>query len=205
MQGPRAWRGCSFNQCWGLIKWLRKQSHKPPFLSIHSGAPKMASRFKRLPGKDRRYLDTTTGIDISRRQYDNFKRFKDELKPKDIATKARQRQKQQRYQGLVDDFQTKQADKGVQLSKREIRNSEDFKSLFKQLNTVTKKQQKLKSGDTSPKTRKQLNDETVKLLTKLGRRDGIPGWVPVGFSDRFRKGKLKSPANLPKAYRFKAI
>lgn len=162
----------------------------------------MADRFKRLPGTSRNYLDTQTGKIVSRRQRDNILRAEGKIKTKDIPTKARQRQKQARYQSLIDNYIAKKRDDGVILSKKAARESTEFKSLFRQLNSVAKTKQK--ATDTL-KSRKRLNEKMIKLLTALGRRDDIPGWVPVGFSDRFRKGKLKSPANLPKAFRFKGV
>lgn len=53
-----------------------------------------------------------------------------------------------------------------------------------------------------PREMTQADELKVReALIALGRREGIPDWVPVGFSDRRRSGRLRSPANLPARFR----
>lgn len=175
-----------------------------------------ASRFRRLSGASRRYLDTTTGLTVSRRQRDVLQ----SLEPGGIAritdlTKLAERRRQmKRYQSLVDDYQDKLESQGKQLNKQAIRTDKEFKNLVRDLNKITKEKASVsrpgkkprKKGGGKPseaelRAERRANDKLKKLLIKLGRRQGIADWVPVGWSDAFRAGRIKSRANLPKHFR----
>lgn len=49
-------------------------------------------------------------------------------------------------------------------------------------------------------TSEEAAERTKLALIALGRREGIPDWVPVGASDRFRSGKIR-PNRIPAKYR----
>jgi hypothetical protein len=168
----------------------------------------MASKFTRTGGTARRYIDPATGKDISRRQYDKLKKAAGTYKRvTDVVKLAEQRRKQARYNSLAAEYQAKMAAKGKAMKLGDIRKSDTFKNAVTELKRANKARNKIAKAERAgkPATKEELaksNARLKKILEKLGRREGIPAWVPVGFSDRYRQGKLKSPANLPKAYRF---
>jgi hypothetical protein len=176
-----------------------------------------STRFKRLPGAARRYLDLATGLEVSRRQRDILMDLEGGGRQRvtDVVKLAERRRQMKRYQSLVDDYQDKLAAQGKQLNRQAIRTDKEFKALVKDLNKLTKqreisktrpgKKPSKKSGgkvtDADLRAERRANDKLKKLLIELGRRQGIADWVPVGWSDAFRAGRIKSRANLPKHLR----
>lgn len=47
----------------------------------------------------------------------------------------------------------------------------------------------------------EAEQRAKQILETLGRRDGIPSWVPVGMSDDFRRGQFRRPQQLPRQFR----
>lgn len=157
--------------------------------------------WSRLPGSSRKYINVQTGQVLSRRQFDKVAQAAGARKSLDIAEKAKRRTKQARYQDLVEDYIAQQKAKGKTITKRQARTSQEFKSLIKDLKSTSKSAPKKLSGDKLIEFRRRQNKKKLKILKELGRRDGLPDWLPVGFSDRFRTGKIVKRSDLPKEWR----
>lgn len=189
----------------------------------------MAARFTRLPGTARNYRDNVTGIVYSRRQLDAIKRGIDEIRtiegakikaPKGAAAPIKpmsgerlqqQRAAQHRYNAIVKDYKAKLKAEGKLLEKENVRSRKELKALLDELKKASKKQKAAKQGARESqserdfrryeKLSKKANNELRRVLEKMGRREGVPKWLPVGFSEKFRKGEIKTRADLPKKWR----
>lgn len=157
--------------------------------------------WRRVPGTSRQYINVATGQKVSRRQYDKFATAAGVRQPLDIAEKAKRRVKQARYQDLVEDFVAQKKSQGIKITKRQARSSKELKGLLGDLKKASKPAPKKLSGEKLLDYRRKQNRKKLNLLKKLGRRDGLPDWLPVGFSDRFRTGKIVKRSDLPKEWR----
>lgn len=173
-----------------------------------------AKRFIRLPGTARRYLDTVTGKDISDRQRVKIAKEQGLIKRLDIARKANENRYRQEYRSRVASRVKELQSQGITnaagkpIGKRDVMRDPEFKRLNKEARKSRQVAKKIlaKYGDAadfSDLTEKQIaalkkNQESMRAFLKyIGRRNGIPDWVPVGESDSFRRGKIKSPSDLP--------
>lgn len=163
---------------------------------------RLMAGWRRLPGSSRRYIGPgTPAAGISRRQYDKIAAAAGARKPLDIVAQAKNRVKTSRYKDLVADFITQKKSQGVVLKPSQARQSAEMKSIVKQLKAANKPAPKKLTGDALLNYRRAKNKKLLKILKELGRRDGLPDWLPVGFSDAYRRGKIVSPANLPQGWR----
>lgn len=152
---------------------------------------------------DRSYL-TPTGERISYRQYRNRLTAAGQVKPLDVARLANQRRKQRQYNSDIQRItdakkrvihneienaraagrmnEAEQAERRLRRIKREVIES----------GTRAEAMQMLRAHAHKPT---EFDKEQTKLaLTLLGRREGIPDWVPVGGSDSWRQGRFKHAA-----------
>jgi uncharacterized protein YukE len=146
--------------------------------------------FKRERGGTRGYI-APNGQRLSRRQYDKLAHAvagKASISPQRQAIQTRA---QRNYNRLLSQRARELRQEGKTVNKAEIRKTEDFKQLIRDLKA------KDKPGEHS----QRVNDRRRSALEKIGARQGIPEWVPVGLSDRYRKGKLRRD-RIPKGYRF---
>jgi hypothetical protein len=154
----------------------------------------------RLPGADRRYHNSDTGETLSRRQYDKMREFEGERSKFDKTRLAKQVVAQKKYNNRLKSYVQAERSKGREITKSQARTSAELKAInkdFKKLHKVVgtdKNGRPILFRDT-PEGRTHLRDD----LVKLGRRNGIPNWVPPGLSDRYRQGKLR-PSRVPKKF-----
>ncbi len=103
--------------------------------------------YKRLPGSARQYVNISTGEVFSRRQYDKI--------AASVKAAPVRKGSMVRYNRMVSDFQAyMKREHGIEMTRREVRQSADMKSIVKDL----------RSKDTSPDGKK------AKALVRLGRR-----------------------------------
>lgn len=96
--------------------------------------------FLKVPGKARRYVNTKTGVEISRRQFNKLVPSK-----KRYASNAAFQHKINLYKRLRDDFMRKQESEGNKLTRRQAMNSAALKKIVRALRSkdVRKKAQAL--------------------------------------------------------------
>lgn len=82
--------------------------------------------------------------------------------------------------------------------RRDAIQSTDRKDALKTLSEL-KLDRETKAGNRYYKT-KEENDRARDALKVLGRRDGIPDWVPVGMSGKAKAGKLRQ-SRIPARFR----
>ena len=166
-----------------------------------------SSRFIRLPGTARKYLDTVTGREISRRQRDAIA---DEIQIRtkmEASRKAANKRALSEYRSLVDTRLRALQNEGKSVKLKDVMTDKTFKQEIKELKKANKKLKKLKSkgaADTDRDTVAAYREaQRLKraLLEKSGRREGIPSWVPPGWSDKYRAGVIQSPKDIPRNLR----
>lgn len=171
-----------------------------------------AKRFIRLPGSARRYLDTVTGKEISDRQRVNISREAGLIKRLDIARKANETRYRKEYQSRVASRVEQLRSQGLNVGKRDVMRDPEFKRLNKEARQSRAAAKKILrdytgASDFSDLTPKQIaalkrNQDAMRSFLKfIGRRNGIPDWVPVGESDAYRKGRIKVPSDLSKRWK----
>lgn len=164
------------------------------------------ARFIRQKGANRSYLDLDTGLIISQRQKEKLTRERGTLKPLDPVKLSELRRSRKTYNSLIADVVSLREDK----IRDEIENAiydGDFakaKALEKKSRTITREvmnDPEIKRAIRDLKTAgegKAGQEQRKRALKVLGRRKGIPDWVPPGGSDSFRLGKLRKD-RLPKS------
>lgn len=153
-------------------------------------AAKTLPGFKRLPGASRRY-STPTGAVISDRQYRKVVEAQGAKGTFSAQRQAIQVRAQRQYNRLLSKAATRAREEGRPASKADIRKSAEFKQAVQDVQERRRKGQPYTEAQEARKRR---------ALETLGYREGIPAWVPVGLSDRYRAGKLRK-SRIPKAYR----
>jgi hypothetical protein len=170
--------------------------------------------WKRLPGTSRRYQDEETGQILSDRQYRKMRELLGQRKHFDLPRLAKQRRAQQRYNDLVKQFsqhiietaeaQLSEAERlleegGIEdagfIDEDEVYDYiEEALTMKRRAKRTTMRHADFRRAIRTLKDRtpgKEANDRRIEALKLLGRREGIPDWVPEGMSDRFRRGKLR--------------
>lgn len=163
----------------------------------------------REPGTARTYIDLDTGTRLSRRAYDKMRELEGARTRYDLPRLARQQRAQQKYNDLVRQYSEAELDEverlleeaQFQIDEGMIDDEDEAKTLlddlFKRKRTAKKRAREnpvFKRAIRELKTRgnsKAANDKRIAALKVLGRRGGIPDWVPEGMSDRYRAGKLR--------------
>lgn len=154
--------------------------------------------WSRLKGAARRYQSPAGDI-IADRQYRKIVGNAGARTSFDAPRLERQRAAQQQYNRLLSQAAARARQEGGAGSpgatKAELRKSQAFKQ------TVTDIKQHRKRGRVWSQA---SEDKKRRALETLGYRAGIPAWVPVGLSDKFRAGKLRRD-RIPKAWRPGAV
>lgn len=146
--------------------------------------------YKRLPGANRRYATPGGGV-ISDRQYRRIAHATAGKAPVTPERLAIQTRAQRNYNRLLSQRTRELRQEGQSVTKQQVRKSDELKQIVRDL----------KAKDRPGQHSQAVNDRRRSALEKIGARQGIPEWVPVGLSDRYRKGKLRRN-RIPKAYRF---
>lgn len=155
----------------------------------------------RLPGSSRNYQNDQTGEVLSRRQYDSMQELFGERKLMPPKRLHEQRLAQHRYNERRKHFQSDQSTKlGRPVTYKEASTSKELKKITKQLKSLDKVVGRDKHGKPillrdTPEGRRMLRED----LKQLGRRRGIPDWVPPGLSDKFHQKKLRKD-RIPKKW-----
>lgn len=171
------------------------------------------ARFSRLPGSARRYRDNETGQEISDRQRKKILEARGEIKRINIVLKHDLAKQRREYQKIVESrFRALQSQTGQTPSKRAIMADPELKAIVKNTKKQRRKISKIKRRmPGKPLSQMALTKEDIAILREhneamkrflkfIGRRDGIPDWVPVGASAEFRAGKLRR-TRLPAKWR----
>jgi len=144
--------------------------------------------YKREAGGARGYI-TPTGARISRRQYDKIAHAVAgvaKMSPQRYARQVRAQRQVNRNLEALARVKRAGAVPGEKVSKIDLRKSEEFKRASRDI--------KARGRSAEAEGRRKG------ALKTLGLRQGIPDWVPVGLSDRYRAGKLRRD-HIPKAWR----
>ena len=156
--------------------------------------------WKRLPGTSRQYKSASTGLVLPDRQYRKFREFMGERATFTKTRLVQQREKQEVYNHRLKNYVQYQNTIGKKVTKGEARKSPEFKRISRELTDLNrvvgydKKGKAIRLRDT-PEGRLKLRDD----LIALGRRQGIPSWVPPGLSDAWKKGNLR-PSRIAKKW-----
>lgn len=178
--------------------------------------------FRRVPGPARRY-ETLGGATVSYREY--RKRLEaagkvERLGPVELANRRRS---QRAFNDIVSQMVKvrREALSNAIENAEEMGDDDTADELRDELRTiksrVIKAPERKEALKTLARTSKRGKREIVggrlryknpadelaarEALIALGRREGVPDWVPVGFSDRARSGRIRSPAQLPRRFR----
>lgn len=172
--------------------------------------------FRREAGSGRGYI-TPEGDRISYREYRNRLEglgLVERLEPLELAN---QRQKQAAFNDVVRQMAKvrresleRQAEAAEEIGDDEA--AEEYRELAKRtkseaIRSPARKEalQDLKTFGHDRVTRRgqrrlrtpEAEERVRRALETLGRREGIPEWVPVGASDKFKRGELKRPRSRP--------
>lgn len=156
--------------------------------------------YRREPGTARGYI-SPTGERISYRQYRADVTAADLVTHLDAVDLANARRKQTAFNDIINQM--------AKVRRRSLDNvienataagdpelaaelAEERRTLKSQLIKSDARKEALRDlkkfghGDSA-----EARERTKLALIALGRREGVPDWVPVGGSDRFRSGKLR--------------
>lgn len=166
-------------------------------------------RFRRVGGTSRNYVDTVTGKQYSRRQYDKLSE-KERRAP--AKTKERVKKEAAKRAVYVDQIQSRTdmlRKQGVKvqvkhkngtiterlISRGDVRNQAETKELIRELKKKeVREKYKVgrKKGRDKPRTTEQ-NKRLKDLLKRMGLREGIPDYVKPGDSGKWlHKQALKA-------------
>jgi hypothetical protein len=160
-----------------------------------------------VPGDTARRYRGPNGELISYRQYRNLLERGGQVHRLDIVSLANQRRKQHAFNDIIDQLakvRTRQIENLIEHAE-EIGDDEVISELEQQLRYVRTEAIRSPARKEALQTLKKyghrkhdgrynnVQDELKvrEALIALGRREGIPDWVPVGGSDRFRSGRLR--------------
>jgi predicted CopG family antitoxin len=161
--------------------------------------------FRREAGTARGYV-TPTGERVSYRQYRALLKTAGRVEPLDLATLANRRVKQAAYNDVVKravERKRDQIEKAIEFAEEmgEDETVEDLQDELRTLKSATMKSAEFKDAlqtikrrppkNSTPAERFEFEQSKKDALVLLGRRNGIPDWVPVGMSDRKRSGSLR--------------
>lgn len=149
-------------------------------------AAKTLPGFRREKGAARGYVNIETGERLSRRQYDKLVSAQGQHGKLDAQREAIHVRSQRNYNRLLSDYVEQRRRTGKPITKSEARKSDEMKRIIRDIKA---------KGSSAEAERKRRT-----ALELTGNRQGIPEWVPVGLSDKYRKGKLRR-SRIPKAYR----
>jgi hypothetical protein len=121
-------------------------------------------------------LNTKTGEILPRRQYEKLVTAAGTRKPISPQQYTAFTRGYRQYRQIVEDYVKFEKSKGNSIKIGDARKSPEIKLVITDL-----------------RTRKP--DRMKRALTFIGRRQGIPDWVPVGQSDAYRQGNLKAPVS----------
>lgn len=172
----------------------------------------MATRlpgYRRLAGSARKYA-TPTGETITYRAYRKALEAAGAVQHLDPADLANVRRRQRDFKDIVDQMvkvRAKELDARIEYAE-ELGEEEELEDLREERRTL--RRSVIQSGVRKnaladlKKHHHKKNPEsfeaTVNALKALGRRGGIPDWVPPDLSDAFRRGKLRRD-RLPAAFK----
>jgi len=149
--------------------------------------------YQRIPGTARNYVNTSTGAIITDRQYRKLGAKAPPVSPRRRAIQVRA---QRNYNRLLNDYVKEQRAHGatsinskgqvVPLTKADARKRAEMKQIIADI--------KISAQTPAGEARRRA------ALTAAGLRKGIPEWVPVGLSGRYKAGKLRRD-RIPKAFR----
>lgn len=166
----------------------------------------MAARlagFQRRPGTAREYV-TPEGEVISYRQYRRrLVETPGGVRPLGPVELANVRRKRQAFKNIIDQIakvRTAAIDQRIEIAE-ELGDEEEAEDLRAERRTVRREAIKSPTRKAALKELKRYGHardaegqaRAKEALTALGRREGIPDWVPVGASDRYRAGQLRRP------------
>ena len=164
--------------------------------------------YKRFPGAARQYV-TPDGEVISYRAYRNRLSAAELIQALDPVRLANARHARRQFQNIVNTIfnqRKEELEARIEYAK-EIGDDEEAEALQDELRTL--KSDIIKSPERK-NALKQLTanahkkdpasmQATKDALVALGRRGGIPDWVPPGLSDKFRHGTLRR-GRIPKEF-----
>lgn len=183
----------------------------------------MATRkpgFRRLPGPGRRYV-SPAGEEISYRAYRDIlerERLVQRLGAVELANARLRRREFQQIVNQMAKVQAEALDRAIAEGERAGLPRPELDLLKKQRRTVrqtairsperksaidvlreTNKQRTMSGGRRTYRS-SEAEERTKRALIALGRREGIPDWVPVGYSDQFKRGSFRR-SNVPRRFR----
>lgn len=168
----------------------------------------MAARlqgFRREQGTARGYINAQ-GQRLSYRQYRNLLKTANAVQPLDLAGLANRRVKQGEYNDVVKRAADRRR-KELEASLKAVRKAGDTNAAaaletdLRRVKSGIMKSEQFKADlalvkshlpkSSTPAERFAFEQTKKDALTRLGRREGLPDWVPVGLSDKRRAGKLR--------------
>ena len=163
--------------------------------------------WRRLKGKSRRYKNDDTGQELSDRAMRKLRELQDERTVFSNARLARQRSAQARYNSTLRSYVEKERASGKSIKLGEARKSADFATKYKRLSDLGRTRPSVKIKSKSRRKVSSFNGHKYyssntkqaqmrRILRDLGKREGIPDWVPVGLSADYREGRLTSKDQL---------
>lgn len=162
--------------------------------------------YRRLAGAERRYA-TPEGGTISYRQYRNILERENLVQRLEAADLANRRRQQRQFNEIIKTMSNVRAkaldvqiaiaeergDVGeahqLRIERRHVKSTAIKSDLRKQALADLQRYGHEKRGGRFVSA--EAEQRTKLALIALGRREGIPDWVPVGASDQFRGGKLR--------------
>jgi hypothetical protein len=156
--------------------------------------------FRRERGSGRGYIGPN-GERISYRQYRNLLEREGAVQRLDPVELANARRRQRAFNDIINQMakvRSRALEHAIENAEElgDDEAAEELRSELRHVKIEAIKSPSRKEALTDLKTFAHRKDaegmERTKLaLIALGRREGIPDWVPVGGSDRFRSGKLR--------------
>lgn len=169
-----------------------------------------SNRFTRLPGTERNYRDNVTGKTVTRYQRDKIAEAEGMRSRMDVVRRANFRRQMAQYRSTVEQRERELRSSGRDVKSIDVRRDPELKKLNQAARKARKrlrdtmKASAATGGDLNKMSAKQLraanaNQQAMKdFLKYIGRRSGIPDWVPVGASDDYRRGRLRRDRPLKK-------